>query len=109
MADAGLTIKPKDVNVPDAGAKTADWRSRNGLVVNNKRYDSIIDRTQQQFWPPEPHNDSAMRPQGWFSGRWGPRVQTDPLNRRVGQHFPDFWKMFFLAIADGQANDTLLG
>jgi hypothetical protein len=108
-AGAGLTIKPKDVNVPDAGAKTADWRSRNGLVVNNKRYDSIVDRTQQQFWPPEPNNGSALQPQGWFSGRWGPRVETDPLSRRVGQHFPDFWKMFFLAIADGQANDTLLG
>jgi hypothetical protein len=50
-----------------------------------------------------------VQPHGYFSGMWGPRVETDPLSRRVGQRFPDFWKMFFLAMADGQANDTLLG
>ena len=106
-AGAGLTIKPANVVVPDAGTQV-DWRSRT-VMINNKRYDFIVDRTQQQYWPPEPHKDSATQPKGWYSGRWGPRVETDPLSRRVGQHFPDFWKMFFLAIADGQANKTLLG
>jgi hypothetical protein len=29
-------------------------------------------------------------------------VQTDPLSRRAGMQFPDFWKMFLLAVADGK-------
>lgn len=108
---AGLAIKPQDVIVPDVGvAQYVNWRSRDRLFINNKRYDFIVDRMQQQYWPPEPNTDAAsVQPQGSFSGRWGPRVENDPLSRRVGQRFPDFWKMFFLAIADGQANDTLLG
>jgi hypothetical protein len=84
--------------------------SHDGLFINNKRYDFIVDRLQQQYWPLEPNKDSAaVQPHGYFSGMWGPRVETDPLSRPVGQRFPDFWKMFFLAMADGQANDTLLG
>ncbi|MDX1883228.1 hypothetical protein [Mycolicibacterium sp. 120270] len=107
-AGAGLTIKPKGVDVPDAGAQSVEWRSRDGLVINNRRYDYIVDRVQQQFWPLEPHKDpAAVQPHGYFDGMWGPRVENDPLSRRVGQRFPDFWKMFFLAIADGQANESL--
>ena len=109
-AGSGLTIKPQGVIVPEASiAQSIDWRSRNELMINNKRYDYIVDRTKQQYWPLEPTKDSAMQPDGWYSGMWGPRVETDPLSRRVGQRFPNFWKMFFLAIADGQANNTLYG
>jgi len=30
-----------------------------------------------------------------YQGRWGNRVQYDPLNRRVGPLFPDFVAMLF--------------
>jgi len=34
-----------------------------------------------------------------YEGRWGPRVTTDPNNRRAGMRFPEFWEMFFTALA----------
>jgi hypothetical protein len=30
-------------------------------------------------------------------------VTNDPARRRSGMAFPDFWKSFFLAFADGKA------
>jgi hypothetical protein len=40
-------------------------------------------------------------------GRWGPRVESDPFGRRAGMRFPAFWRLFFLAFANGKASGAL--
>ncbi|KWX23474.1 hypothetical protein AFM11_14430 [Mycolicibacterium wolinskyi] len=102
-AGTGLTIKPEGLDVPDEGPKVA-WRSQNGLTLNNRRYDFIVDRAVQAWWPSDPDPYYPDDPIPRF--RWGPPVEFDPLSRRAGMRFPDFWKMFFLGIADGQANKS---
>ncbi|MER6320320.1 hypothetical protein ABT237_42230 [Streptomyces sp. NPDC001581] len=103
-AGSGRTIKPTDVgSLPEFGSQVEDWRSRQGLDVQGRRYDFIVDRTAQKWWPSEPGSPTP----GGFRGRWGPRVETDPLGRRAGMRFPDFPRMFFLALADGKAKSQL--
>ena len=96
------TIKPKDIDVADAGPAVENWKSQNGVKIgtttNERLYNFIVDRTQEKWWPSDPTD----RTQTGYRGRWGPRVEDDPLSRRAGMRFPDFWKMFFLAIEDGK-------
>ncbi len=92
---AGKVVKPKDLAVPDAGADVQDWSSARGLETDGRRYDFVVDRTAQTWWP-------ADFDQGGYRGRWGARVETDPFGRRAGMRFPAFWRMFFLAFANGK-------
>ena len=76
----------------DLGAKTSRSTGR--------RYDFIVDRSTQPWWPGDFN-------QGGYMGRWGPRVETDPFGRRAGMRFPAFWRLFFVAFANGKASGAL--
>ncbi|QHE73073.1 hypothetical protein GFS60_06724 (plasmid) [Rhodococcus sp. WAY2] len=102
-AGSGTTIKPSDIAFADQGTKVENWKSQNALMINGRRYDFIVDRRQQKWWPSDP---TDQIPTG-FNGRWGPRVEDDPIARRAGMRFPDFCKMFFQAINDGQNKNLL--
>jgi hypothetical protein len=43
---AGLTL-------PDGGADVQDWASQQGLELNGRRYDFVVDRANQIWWPHE--------------------------------------------------------
>ena len=99
-AGSGKTVRPVGLHVPDAGTDVEDWRSAQGVIINNRRYDYLVDRSTQVWWPADDGH-------GGYQGRWGQRVETDPLPRRAGMRFPQFWKMFLLAIADGRTTGLL--
>jgi hypothetical protein len=99
-AGAGRTVKPAGLDVPDAGPDVNDWLSRQGEESDGRRFDFIVDRDRQVWWP----KDFGA---GGFQGRWGPRVENDPLGRRAGMRFPAFWRMFFLALENGKTAGTL--
>jgi hypothetical protein len=94
-------VKPKGLAVPDAGANPEEWQSTQGLALDDRRYDFLVDRERQKWWP------SEFEMGGAFDGRWGPRVDTDPFGRRAGMRFPPFWRMFFLAVENGKNAGTL--
>jgi hypothetical protein len=94
--ETGKIIKPGTVILPDTGIEIHDWKSKDGLTqtIGTRRYDFLVDRAQQPWWPGEDG-------EGGFMGRWGPRVEHDPFGRRAGMSFPEFWKLFFLALNTG--------
>jgi len=96
----GKVVKPAGLTVPDAGPDVRDWTSKQGLATDGRRYDFIVDRSTQLWWPGDFN-------QGGYRGRWGPRVETDPFGRRAGMRFPAFWRLFFLAFANGKASGAL--
>jgi hypothetical protein len=96
----GKTVQPAGVTVPDAGGDVQNWTSAQGLTIAGRRYDFIVDRSTQPWWPGDFN-------QGGYLGRWGPRVETDPFGRRAGMRFPAFWRLFFLAFANGKASGAL--
>ena len=92
---AGKVVRPTGLSVPLAGADLQDWLSQQGLVaMDGRRHDFLVDRTSQLWWPGDF--------QGGYQGRWGPRVEKDPFDRRAGMKFPVFWRMFFRAFAQGK-------
>ena len=94
---AGLTIKPKELAaVTGAGISVSNWAAQQGLRLNGRTYDYLVDRNKQRYWPND-DNESGFR------GRWGQRVTPDFLPRRSGPRFPDYLKLFFLALAAGDA------
>jgi hypothetical protein len=99
-AGEGKTIRPAGLFIPDAGSDVNDWTSAQGVIVGLRKYDFLVDRTTQVWWP----GDDG---QTGFRGRWGQRVENDPVPRRAGMRFPEFHKMFFLALADGKASGQL--
>ncbi|OBB76193.1 hypothetical protein [Mycolicibacterium monacense] len=99
-AGDGRTVKPANLTVPDAGPDVEDWRSQEDLLVNARTYGFLVDRATQVWWP----SDDLQ--QG-FRGRWGQRVADDPVPRRCGPTFPEYWKMFLAAVADGDATGML--
>lgn len=99
-AGEGRTVKPASLPLPDAGADLEDWRSQQGLALNGRTYGFLVDRATQVWWP----SDDA---QNGFRGRWGQRVTDDPVPRRCGPKFPEYWKMFLTAVADGDATGML--
>jgi hypothetical protein len=99
-AGAGLTLRPAGLELPDAGDAPTDWRTREGLSANGRMYGFLVDRTTQAWWPSDDR-------QSGFLGRWGQRVTSDSLPRRCGPAFPDYWKMFLYALADGDARGLL--
>ena len=96
----GKTVQPAGVTVPDAGRDVQNWTSVRNLTIDGRRYDFIVDRSTQPWWPGDFN-------QGGYLGRWGPRVETDPFGRRAGMRFPAFWRLFFLAFANGKASGAL--
>lgn len=99
-AGDGRTVKPTNLTVPDAGADVQDWRSQEGLLLNGRTYGFVVDRASQVWWPSDDLQDG-------FRGRWGQRVIDDPVPRRCGPKFPEYWKMFLTAVADGDATGML--
>ncbi len=65
-----------------------------------RRYDFVVGRGTQPWWTGDFN-------QGGYLGRWGPRVETDPFGRRAGMRVPAFWRLFFLAFANGKASGAL--
>ena len=95
----GKVVRPKGLAVPLDGTDQQDWMSQQGLVApDGRRYDFLVDRNSQLWWPGDF--------QGGYQGRWGPRVEQDPFDRRAGMKFPAFWRMFFLALANGKAQSV---
>jgi hypothetical protein len=90
----GLVLRPAGLFVPEqAGApRTEDWLTKTPEPTDRPRYDFIVDRETQLWWPPR----GGMR---GYAGRWGPRVTNDPKNRRCGMHCPDFALQFLQAVA----------
>jgi len=99
-AGAGKTVRPAGLALADGGADVQDWNAQQGLILNGRRYDFRVDRPNQVWWP----SDDGER---GFKGRWGQHVTSDFLPRRSGPKFPDYVKMFLLALADGDATKLL--
>ena len=115
--DFGTVVHPKDVTLTDpAGAKFVKWAAEPNIDVellvpsgNNleayqrviRKYSFIVDREERllgddrpvQIWWPSDDGKSGYR------GRWGPFVTDDVHLRRAGMWFPEFWRMFFVALA----------
>jgi hypothetical protein len=99
-AEDGLTVRPAGLPIPGHNDRLNDWGCRQGLIVNNRTYDFVVDRGTQIWWP----SDDGTK---GFRGRWGQRVTSDPLSRRAGPRFPEFWKMFLTALESGFSEGTL--
>jgi hypothetical protein len=91
----GTTVHPAAVAPVGSWPNPKPWRSARNVQVGGRRYDFIVDRATQPLWP----SDDGR--QG-FRGRWGQRVETDPFTRRAGVRFPEFWRMFLLALEDSR-------
>jgi hypothetical protein len=97
----GKVVHPKGMRPPEVDAGRAEeWRSEDNLVIDGRRYDSTVDRATQILWPGEPQPDPVLPGESnpnhkGYTGRWGPRVESDVEARRAGMHFPNFWLIFF--------------
>ena len=99
-AGAGKTVRPAGLAIPDGGTDVQDWTSEQGLELDGRRYYFLVDRVNQIWWPSDDNGSG-------FRGRWGQHVTSDFLPRRSGPKFPPYWKMFLLALADGDASKLL--
>jgi hypothetical protein len=99
-AGSGTTVHPVGMTVPGTWRDPQPWRSAQGLDIDGRTYDFLVDRDRQVWWP-------AHDGRSGFSGRWGERVENDPAGRRSGMRFPPFWKMLLLGIEDGRATGLL--
>jgi hypothetical protein len=89
---SGKVVHPKGMRPPDVDASRAqEWQSQDNFVIDGRRYDSTVDREVQILWPGDPMYKG-------YTGRWGPRMQSDPETRRAGMRFPNFWLLFFDAL-----------
>jgi hypothetical protein len=89
-----LILRPAGLFVPEQAAaqRTEDWKTKMPEPADKPRYDFIVDRETQLWWPPR----DASR---GYAGRWGPRVTNDPKRRRSGMRCPPFALLFLEAIA----------
>lgn len=94
-AGIGITITPAGLAVPGAGPTVVTWQvgQQQSLDDSTRRYDYVVDRETQAWWP---HDDNEHG----FKGRWGQRVTSDTLPRRSGPRFPNYPQMFLVALAD---------
>ncbi len=101
-AGMGRVVHPVGVVVPNAGVGPQPWRSAQGAMIDGRRYDFLVDRTRQAWWPSDDQRSG-------YRGRWGQQVEHDefPSNLRSGMRFPALWKMFLLAIEDGRSTKQL--
>ena len=98
---AGTTVRPKDLGIDGVTTGFENWTSAQGVQsADGRHYDFVVDRSVQVWWP----SDDGT---AGFRGRWGQRVTADPLPRRSGVHFPEFWKMFLTALEDGFSSGAL--
>jgi hypothetical protein len=94
--EVGVAIKPEDFGLLPDDIKYESlfvWNSRRDYTHDGRNYPVVVDRSTQIYWPATAANSAG------FTGRWGQRVQTDPLDRRCGMSFPDFRQMFFRELA----------
>ncbi|HEX6708740.1 MAG TPA: hypothetical protein VF068_00285 [Rubrobacter sp.] len=85
---AGLTLSPLDF----PGAEFVKWAADENVEIAGRHYNFVVDRRAQVWWPSDDGKSG-------YRGRWGPRVANDPVDRRDGMRVPEFWKMFFVALA----------
>ena len=88
-----LIIRPA-LNLVGFGPNQVPWAVK-VTSDGDRRYDFMVDRQKQLWWP-------SYDGESGFRGRWGPRVEKDPYERRAGMRFPAFWAMFFRALAAGR-------
>jgi hypothetical protein len=89
-----------EVSPAPVGKDLGNWRSGQGVDVGGRKYDFIVDRDAQIWWPNETQG-------GGYRGLWGPCTVANPYSRRSGMRFPSFWKMFFLAFVTGKTQGKL--
>lgn len=94
LAGTGTTIRPKGVNVAGVTDMLEDWAVEQNKTIGRHRYDYIVNRNEQRFWP-NPDMELGYR------GRWGQRVTSDAMPRRAGPKFPDYFRMFMMGLAAG--------
>jgi hypothetical protein len=100
-AGSGTTVHPADMVVsPVTWVDPQPWRSAQGVEIDGRTYDFLVDRDRQVWWPADDGRSG-------FHGRWGERVENDPQSRRSGMRFPPFWKMLLLGIEDGRTTGLL--
>jgi len=88
--------------VPDPGAQLQPWKSGQNVSIGGRKYDFLVNRAQQAWWP------SANGLSGYL-GHWGPFVEYDPSDNRKSMRFPRFWLMFFEALSKFQARPDFPG
>lgn len=90
----GLILRPAGLFVPEQASaqRTEDWPTKMPEPTDKLRYDFIVDREMQLWWPPRDISRG-------YAGRWGPRVTNDPKTRRSGMRCPSFALQFLEAIA----------
>ncbi len=89
---SGKVVHPKGMRPPDVDqSRSNDWQSEDNHIIDGRRYDSTVDREVQILWPGDPMYKG-------YTGRWGPRMESDPQTRRAGMRFPNFWLLFFDAL-----------
>ena len=85
----GKVVHPQGLRPPDVDASRAvEWQREDDLVVDGRHYSTIVDRGTQILSPGDPEFKG-------YTGRWGPRMESDPQTRRAGMRFPNFWLIFF--------------
>ncbi len=86
---SGKVVHPKGLRPPDVDASRAvEWQGDDQPDIAGRHYSTIVDRETQILWPGDPDFKG-------YTGRWGPRMESDPQTRRAGMRFPNFWLIFF--------------
>jgi hypothetical protein len=85
-------VVPKNVPIDDLNNVRVEWIADEDVPIDGRQYNFIVDRQAQVWWPSDDGTSG-------YRGRWGPPVALDPFNRRAGMRFPEFWRMFFVALA----------
>lgn len=90
----GLILRPAALQLAEASfaTDTKDWPTKQSAPRDRPKYDFLVDRREQVWWPPR--GDSVG-----YAGRWGPRVTNDPKARRAGMRCPQFPLMMLEAVA----------
>lgn len=100
-AGQGITVRPKDLAIPNVSDDLFNWVSDQGVPSpSGRKYDFVVDRLNQVWWP----SDDGKK---GFRGRWGQRVTSDPVPHRAGVKFPEFWKMMLTALEQGFGDGSL--
>jgi hypothetical protein len=101
QGDLATVIYPKSLIFPppDTGDEAHPWAADENVMINGLRYDFVVNRDMQVWWPS--YNETAG-----FRGGWGPFVTDDPQKRRRGMMFPQFWKLFFIGMLKELSRNT---
>jgi hypothetical protein len=90
----GKVMHPNNLTLTDPGATSVKWANDKDeeIEIAGRHYHWIVNRAAQIWWPSDDGKSG-------YRGRWGPHVVNDPVRRRAGMRFPEFWRMFFVALA----------